>query len=167
MPLAILAYHSHHIVGPGYAANDHVAFERDLDLLTDAGWRIVPLAHLVRAHHEGAPEPLVALTFDDGPVYDVEDVVHPEFGRQTSFANAKVPSALQLDPPLLLGDEVPLPELLLLVLPLLELVLEPSVSSLLLHAPVPASTKPLKATTLFRANRRATRIPITSRIRLQ
>lgn len=88
MPLAILAYHSHHIVGPGYAANDHVAFERDLDLLTDAGWRIVPLAHLVRAHHEGAPEPLVALTFDDGPVYDVEDVVHPEFGRQTSFANA-------------------------------------------------------------------------------
>lgn len=88
MPLAILAYHSHHIVGPGYAANDHVAFERDLDLLTDAGWRIVPLAFLVRAHHEGAPEPLVALTFDDGPVYDVEDVVHPEFGRQTSFANA-------------------------------------------------------------------------------
>ena len=43
MPLAILAYHSHHVVGPGYDANDHVAFAADLDGLTDAGWRIVPL----------------------------------------------------------------------------------------------------------------------------
>ena len=88
MALAVLAYHSHHVVGPDYGANDHVAFERDLDLLTDAGWRIVPLAVLVRAHRERASERLVALTFDDGPVYDVEDVVHPAYGGQRSFANA-------------------------------------------------------------------------------
>ena len=88
MPLAILAYHSHHVVGPGYGENDHVAFARDLDGLTDAHWRIVPLADLVRAHREGVSERLVALTFDDGPVYDVEDVVHPDYGLQRGFANA-------------------------------------------------------------------------------
>lgn len=88
MPLAILAYHSHHVVGPGYDANDHVAFAHDLDLLTDAGWRIVPLADLVRAHAEGTQARLVAITFDDGPVYDVEDVEHPEYGVQRSFLGA-------------------------------------------------------------------------------
>jgi peptidoglycan/xylan/chitin deacetylase (PgdA/CDA1 family) len=88
MPLAILAYHSHHVVGPGYGENDHVAFARDLDGLTDGHWRIVPLADLVRAHREGVSERLVALTFDDGPVYDVEDVVHPDYGLQRGFANA-------------------------------------------------------------------------------
>lgn len=88
MPLAILAYHSHHVVGPGYDANDHVAFARDLDLLTDAGWRIVPLAELVRAHRDGREGRLVALTFDDGPIYDVEDVVHPAYGLQRGFVGA-------------------------------------------------------------------------------
>jgi peptidoglycan/xylan/chitin deacetylase (PgdA/CDA1 family) len=88
VPLAILTYHSHHVVGPGYDANDHVAFARDLDGLTDAGWRIVPLAELVRAQREGATARLVALTFDDGPVYDVDDVVHPRYGRQQGFAGA-------------------------------------------------------------------------------
>ena len=88
MPLAVLAYHSHHVVGRAYGENYHVAFARDLDGLTDAHWRIVPLADLVRAHREGASERLVALTFDDGPLYDVEDVVHPDFGLQRGFANA-------------------------------------------------------------------------------
>lgn len=91
MPLAILAYHSHHVVGPGYDANDHVAFAQDLDALTDAGWRIVPLAELVRLHVAGgarADERIVALTFDDGPLYDVEDVEHPRYGTQRSFDGA-------------------------------------------------------------------------------
>ena len=88
MPLAILAYHSHHVVGPGYDANDHVALARDLDALTDGGWRIVPLDGLVRAHAQGTDARLVALTFDDGPVYDVADVDHPCYGRQRGFANA-------------------------------------------------------------------------------
>ncbi|MCC6380267.1 MAG: polysaccharide deacetylase family protein [Burkholderiales bacterium] len=88
MPLAILAYHSHHVVGAGYEVNDHVAFARDLDLLTNLGWTIVPLSDLVAAHAEDSKERLVALTFDDGPVYDVDDVVHPELGPQRSFAGA-------------------------------------------------------------------------------
>ncbi len=90
MPLAILAYHSHHVVGAGYADNDHVAFAADLDSLADLGWRIVPLAEAVRLHAAGGVGTgrLVALTFDDGPVYDVVDVDHPRFGRQIAFATA-------------------------------------------------------------------------------
>ncbi|MBE7522248.1 MAG: polysaccharide deacetylase family protein [Burkholderiales bacterium] len=88
MPLAILAYHSHHVVGPDYDANDHVALALDLDVLTDAGWRIVPLGELVRAHARGNDAKLVALTFDDGPRFDVDDVVHPVYGIQQGFAGA-------------------------------------------------------------------------------
>jgi peptidoglycan/xylan/chitin deacetylase (PgdA/CDA1 family) len=88
MPLAVLTYHSHHVVGPGYDANDHVALARDLDVLTDAGWRIVPLDEIVRLQRHGTPAHLVALTFDDGPSYDVDDVVHPDYGLQVGFANA-------------------------------------------------------------------------------
>ncbi|MEO8486910.1 MAG: polysaccharide deacetylase family protein [Betaproteobacteria bacterium] len=87
MPLAILTYHSHHVVGPGYDANDHVAFARDLDALTDAGWRIVPLDEIVRQQRHGTAAHLCAITFDDGPVYDVDDVVHPKHGLQIGFAN--------------------------------------------------------------------------------
>ena len=88
MALAILAYHSHHVVGSGYDANDHVAFAHDLDVLTGEGWRIVPLGDLVRAHAQGTDGKLVALTFDDGPRYDVDDVVHPAYGVQQGFAEA-------------------------------------------------------------------------------
>ena len=88
MPLAVLTYHSHHVVGPDYAENDHVALARDLDVLTDAGWRIVPLAEIVRLQKHGTTAHLCAITFDDGPVYDVDDVTHPEYGLQVGFANA-------------------------------------------------------------------------------
>ena len=88
MPLAVLTYHSHHVVGPGYDENDHVAFARDLDVLTDAGWRIAPLAEVVRLQKHGTAAHVCALTFDDGPVYDVEDVVHPDYGPQVAFVNA-------------------------------------------------------------------------------
>jgi peptidoglycan/xylan/chitin deacetylase (PgdA/CDA1 family) len=92
----ILTYHSHHVVGDEYGRNDHLAFVQDLELLTAAGFRIVPLATLVGALRETQGDPrskasggrLVALTFDDGPVYDVADFDHPEFGHQRSFLNA-------------------------------------------------------------------------------
>ena len=87
MPLAVLTYHSHHVVGPDYAENDHVALARDLDVLTDAGWRIVPLAEIVRLQKHGTTAHLCAITFDDGPVYDVDDVMHPAYGVQAGFAN--------------------------------------------------------------------------------
>lgn len=87
----VLAYHSHHVVGDDYGLNDHVALAQDLELITSAGFRIVPLAAFVAAWEskERMPEagPLIALTFDDGPVYDVAGFVHPVFGEQRSFLN--------------------------------------------------------------------------------
>jgi len=86
----VLTYHSHHVVGPDYARNDHAALAVDLELLTRLGCRVVPLRALVEAFDGAQPgaidgPTLVALTFDDGPVYDVEPFVHPEFGPQRGF----------------------------------------------------------------------------------
>jgi peptidoglycan/xylan/chitin deacetylase (PgdA/CDA1 family) len=93
---AILTYHSHRVQGSGYADNDHVAFTLDLDTIARVGARIVSLATLVdaiEARQSGAdtadPEGmLVALTFDDGPVWDIADFEHPVHGPQRGFANA-------------------------------------------------------------------------------
>jgi peptidoglycan/xylan/chitin deacetylase (PgdA/CDA1 family) len=87
----VLAYHSHHVVGADYARNDHVALARDLEVVTDLRCGIVPLGALVDAFcgsggaAAGEERALVALTFDDGPIYDVEPFVHPEFGPQRGF----------------------------------------------------------------------------------
>lgn len=88
--MLILTYHSHHMAGPDYASNDHVALRTDLPLLGEAGYRIVSLAELVerfRAEQSGRPRgaPCVAITFDDGPEYDAVDYVHPTLGPQRSF----------------------------------------------------------------------------------
>jgi peptidoglycan/xylan/chitin deacetylase (PgdA/CDA1 family) len=88
----VLAYHSHNIGGAGYGDNDHVAFASDLATLTEAGARIVPVTRiaegLAAGRIDGNGETLVGLTFDDGPVFDFEDFVHPRFGPQKSFVNA-------------------------------------------------------------------------------
>jgi peptidoglycan/xylan/chitin deacetylase (PgdA/CDA1 family) len=90
----ILTYHSHHVQGPDYARNDHVALPQDLVTIARAGGRIVSLATLVaaiEAHQAGAgavDATLVALTFDDGPVWDYADFDHRSFGPQRGFANA-------------------------------------------------------------------------------
>jgi peptidoglycan/xylan/chitin deacetylase (PgdA/CDA1 family) len=88
----VLAYHSHHVVGNDYARNDHIALPADLELITDAGCKIVSLDTLVDAFFNvaaadsgGGERKLVAITFDDGPIYDVEDFIHPEFRNQRSF----------------------------------------------------------------------------------
>jgi peptidoglycan/xylan/chitin deacetylase (PgdA/CDA1 family) len=89
----ILTYHSHHMAGPDYAANDHVALCTDLPLIAAAGIRIVSLGELVdrfRAEQSGRPLPdndarCLAITFDDGPEYDAVDYVHPTLGPQRSF----------------------------------------------------------------------------------
>jgi peptidoglycan/xylan/chitin deacetylase (PgdA/CDA1 family) len=92
----VLTYHSHRVLGPDYARNDHVALPVDLQTIAQAGARIVSLDLLVDAI-ESFPMPstaadhqptLVALTFDDGPVWDFSDFVHPVLGPQRSFANA-------------------------------------------------------------------------------
>ena len=89
----VLTYHSHHVVGPSYAENDHLALAMDLELITEVGGLLVPLADIVdslvgdrdsRSPRHGAWL-RVAITFDDGPNYDVMPLDHPVLGRQPGF----------------------------------------------------------------------------------
>jgi peptidoglycan/xylan/chitin deacetylase (PgdA/CDA1 family) len=89
----VLAYHSHRVLGNDYADNDHVALATDLQLVHGAGGRIVSLDRIVDGLHDRDEEPAidqglqVALTFDDGPMYDAVDFEHPRFGPQRGFLN--------------------------------------------------------------------------------
>jgi len=91
MKAFVLAYHSHHVVGDDYARNDHTALAIDLERITDLGCEIVPLHVLVdtffdsREERREGREVQVALTFDDGPIYDMEAFTHPQFGPQRGF----------------------------------------------------------------------------------
>jgi peptidoglycan/xylan/chitin deacetylase (PgdA/CDA1 family) len=92
----ILTYHSHHVLGPEYDLNDHIALPIDLELITHAGYQIVSLEKIVAMlldHQQGCPKNggsddsrYVALTFDDGPIFDLDDFVHPQIGLQRGFA---------------------------------------------------------------------------------
>ena len=87
----VLTYHASTVGGPGYAANDHVAFAADLGTATRRGWRIVPLQWVVDQHLGRADRDLrrcLALSCDDGTVLDVQDVDYPGQGRQASFLSA-------------------------------------------------------------------------------
>lgn len=87
----VLTYHSHNIFGTAYETNDHLAFASDLGTLTELGTRIVPVTRIARLLSEGRlggdGDTLVGLTFDDGPLFDIDDFVHPQFGPQRSFVN--------------------------------------------------------------------------------
>jgi peptidoglycan/xylan/chitin deacetylase (PgdA/CDA1 family) len=91
MSACILTYHSHHVVGEDYPRNDHVALAVDLGLITELGCEIVPLGALVDGYCDGTRAPQlgkrvqVAITFDDGPLYDVDGFTHPQFGAQRGF----------------------------------------------------------------------------------
>jgi peptidoglycan/xylan/chitin deacetylase (PgdA/CDA1 family) len=87
MTAIVLTYHSHHVLGSTYGLNDHVALPIDLEVLTREGVRIVSLDELVALATSGRPirELIAALTFDDGPLYDFADFVHPRYGPQPSF----------------------------------------------------------------------------------
>ena len=90
MTVLVLAYHSHNIAGNEYATNDHVAFASDLETITAAGARIVPLDEIVSVIHAGVDAvegTLVGLTLDDGPIFDYADFTHPKFGPQRSILN--------------------------------------------------------------------------------
>ncbi len=91
MKTLVLTYHSHNISAGDYASNDHVAFASDLRTLTRCGARIVPLSEIVRHLEAGLDGPdssiMAAITFDDGPVFDVADFTHPRLGAQRSFLN--------------------------------------------------------------------------------
>jgi peptidoglycan/xylan/chitin deacetylase (PgdA/CDA1 family) len=96
MSAIVLTYHSHHVVGSSYELNDHIAFEHDLRTLTECDYKIVPLSILIENFDEvrtgsfRGGDRLVALTFDDGPIFDMVDFVHPVYGAQRSFLNAMI-----------------------------------------------------------------------------
>jgi hypothetical protein len=87
---AVLTYHSHNISGASYATNDHLALASDLILLNEMGADVVPLSEIVervrmgRVRHDRA---VVAISFDDGPLFDFGDFEHPRFGTQRGFLN--------------------------------------------------------------------------------
>lgn len=89
MRVPVLAYHAVNIAGNDYAANDHVAFAADLELIHRLGLSIVPAERLVDAlDGDGAGlERAVVLTCDDGSDFDYHDLDHPEHGPQRSFHN--------------------------------------------------------------------------------
>ena len=89
----VLSYHSHNVFGRDYHNNDHVAFPQDLESITGAGAKIISLMAMVEklercrtgTRAEGDDQTYVALSFDDGPIFDYEDFVHPLHGYQKSF----------------------------------------------------------------------------------
>jgi hypothetical protein len=90
MRALVLAYHSHNIAGSDYGANDHVALASDLRAIHAAGGHVVPLdaiAGALRAGFDASQDLLVGISFDDGPRFDFEDFIHPEFGAQRGFLN--------------------------------------------------------------------------------
>lgn len=90
MRVPVLTYHAINISGNDYASNDHVAFAADLRLIDDLGLRIVPLQWVVEQAIGLADRDLdrcVALTCDDGSLFDFEDLVHPSHGIQRSLLN--------------------------------------------------------------------------------
>ena len=90
--LAILTYHPIHIVDATYQGSDLVALARDLETIERVGLPVVSLdqaiapgesAALLQANGPGAA---VAITFDDGSVFDYVDHDHPTCGWQRSAA---------------------------------------------------------------------------------
>lgn len=88
MHVPVLTYHAVNIAGNDYASNDHVAFAADLRLIDDLGLRIVPLMWVVEQRLGLADRDLsgcVALSCDDGSLFDFEDLDHPTHGPQRSL----------------------------------------------------------------------------------
>lgn len=89
MKIPILSYHSAQVDGLAYTDNDHLALCEDLRMLTEAGFRIVPLEWVVDWLLGERPDAdlrdAVAITFDDGCSLDYRDLEHPTWGTQRSF----------------------------------------------------------------------------------
>jgi Polysaccharide deacetylase len=87
----VLTYHSQHIAGKDYSSNDHVALAADLEVLHRRGAEVVPLTTIAAAVACGSVDSgshmQVGISFDDGPVFDYRDFIHPAHGPQRSFLN--------------------------------------------------------------------------------
>jgi len=92
MKCIVLTYHSHNIAGSEYGTNDHVSLAADIELLHRLDAEVAPLSAIVKAIASGElaennDRALVGITFDDGPVFDIDDFVHPAYGPQRGFLN--------------------------------------------------------------------------------
>lgn len=91
MRAAILTYHSQNINGRDYRSNDHVALREDLALIGALGRPLVAVRAIVDAllglADPAAVDGAVALSCDDGTLFDWHDRDHPVHGPQRSFAN--------------------------------------------------------------------------------
>lgn len=89
--IPVLAYHSQNIANNDYCGNDHVAFQEDVAYLVENKFHFLSALELVLALREGRfdklPRKSVVITFDDGPIYDAHDFVHPDHGYQKSMSN--------------------------------------------------------------------------------
>jgi hypothetical protein len=87
MSCAVLTYHSHNVFGGTYDRNDHIAFQADLDALTEWGIEIISLYEVAQRLMNGSlgHGRYVGLSFDDGPIFDVDDFTHPTLGFQPGF----------------------------------------------------------------------------------
>ncbi len=95
--IPVLTWHGYNVFGDRYDNNDLIAFAADLRVIDDAGFAVVPLVEVARwvrgerndfADLAGGARPVVALSCDDGTDYDWRNVIHPEHGAQTSFAES-------------------------------------------------------------------------------
>jgi predicted O-methyltransferase YrrM len=88
MRIPILTYQPMYIHGNTYETNHLVALRADLERVTDAGFRIRPLAALVDAWRDGRADELaenvVAITCDDSGDFATRELTHPVAGAQPS-----------------------------------------------------------------------------------
>jgi peptidoglycan/xylan/chitin deacetylase (PgdA/CDA1 family) len=91
--VAILTYHPIHIIENSYSGNDLLALEQDLATIERLGIPVRSLDQLLTPpdRHEllgdAIDGPAVAITFDDGAVFDYVDHMHPTCGPQVSAAS--------------------------------------------------------------------------------
>jgi 2-polyprenyl-3-methyl-5-hydroxy-6-metoxy-1,4-benzoquinol methylase len=89
--IPILTYNSIRIDGNDSRFNDHLALASDLALITDAGFKVVPLAVAVEAWlaNRGSEldGKLVCLACEHGTDFDFFDLPHPRWGMQRSLLN--------------------------------------------------------------------------------
>ena len=99
--LAILTYHPIHIVANDYAGNDLLALESDLRTIDRLGLRVVSLDQAITPCGErellvDAGDVAVAITFDDGSVFDFVDHDHPTCGPQRAAGTILAEAARHL-----------------------------------------------------------------------